>query len=92
MTIGRRLVALAKDPEVPRWCKVAVVVGAAVPTPLELDEIFLYPAIMGYLFFRRRHVLHRHGFTGVHVLAGIGTLVFLSFVLGFVIRDVAGAF
>ena len=73
MTIHRRLLALIRDPDIPRWCRVAILAGLAIPGPL--DEIVIYPAVVAFVWLRRRHVLVRHGFAGAHVLAAVGALV-----------------
>ena len=73
MTIHLRLLALARDPEIPRWCRLAIAGGLLIPGPL--DELVIYPAVMGYVWLRRRHVLERHGFHGAHALAALCVLV-----------------
>lgn len=88
MTLHTRLLALARDPEIPRWCKLAIVVGAFIVGPF--DELVIYPAVVGYVWLRRRHVLERHGFTGTHVLAGLATLVAFAALAGVAVNVLAG--
>lgn len=84
MTIHKRLVALSRDPEIPRWCKLAIAVGFFIVGPI--DELVIYPVVMGYVWLRRRHVLERHGFGGAHALAAVGAMV-VAIVLGGIAAD-----
>lgn len=80
LTIHKRLLALSRDKEIPRWCKLLVIGGLAIPGPI--DELLIYPLVMIYIWVRKRHVLTRHGFAGVHALAALLTLIFFMVVAG----------
>lgn len=69
VTVHTRLVALARDPEIPSWCRWAIGVGFLIVGPF--DEVVIYPAVVAFVYLRRRHVLERHGFAGAHVLAAL---------------------
>ena len=89
-TIHRRLAALSRDPEIPGWVRWTVLAGLAVPTPLELDEAVLLPLLGAWLWFRRRHVLARHGITGVHVVGAMMVLAFLAAGVGLAVNIIGG--
>lgn len=84
MTVHRRLLALVRDPDIPRVCRWALVAGLAIPGPL--DEIVIYPAVVAFVWFRRREVLERHGFGGAQVLAAVGVGALLAAVGGLAVE------
>ncbi len=88
VTIHKRLKALARDPDVPRWCKFAILLGLTIAGPV--DELVIYPVVAGFLWSRRRHVLARHGFGGLHVLAALVTMLVFASALGLVGRVALG--
>lgn len=80
MQAHKRLRALAKDPEMPRWCLAAIGVGFLIAGPF--DELVIYPLVFGFVWLRRRELLRRHGFNGSHVIAALGTLIVTGAALG----------
>lgn len=82
VSLHRRALALARDPEIPRACRWALVGGLAIPGPL--DEVVIYPAVVAFVWFRRRHVLARHGFGGAQVVALVAASVVVMAALGIV--------
>jgi len=88
MPLRLRLLGLARDPEIPRWCHASIVVGVMIPGPI--DEAVIYPIVMGWLWMRRRHVLARHGLGGVHVTSAALLLAFSAAIAGFVLNLAVG--